>query len=108
MGGLKVKRPLIPFLPTPNRGGGLGASAAVDPAAPGHGGGRDRGKGREGCGGSIPSLTSSWGAAQRRLGGSGRQWAERFAAAALLWLGRRRVAAVMAWGVEERHRRPLL
>ena len=67
-----------------------------------------RGKGREGCGGSIPSLTSSWGDAQRRLGGSGRQWAERFAAAALLRLGRRRAAAVMAWGVEERRRGPFI
>ena len=32
-GGLNAKYPLIPFLPTPNRGGGLGASAAVNPAA---------------------------------------------------------------------------
>ena len=47
-GGLKVKRPLIPFLPMPNRGGGLGASAAVNPAAPGLEGGRDRGEKGEG------------------------------------------------------------
>ena len=67
-----------------------------------------RGKGREGFDGSIPILTSSWGAAQRRLGGSGRHWAERFAVAARLRLGRRRAAAVTTWCVEERCRRPLL
>ena len=59
-GGLKVKRPLIPFLPTPNRGGGLGASAAVNPAVLGSGGGRGPGEeGEWGYGEPIPGLTSS-------------------------------------------------
>jgi len=106
--GLKAKWPLIPFLLTRNRGGGQGRRRRPIRPLRASGAAGTGGKGREGCGGSIPSLTSSWGAAQRRLGGSGRQWTERFAAAALLRLGRRRAAAVTAWGVEERRRRPLL
>jgi len=58
-GGLKVKRPLIPFLPTPNRGGGLGASAAVNPAVLGFGGGRGPGKRERGVRGTEPCLNSS-------------------------------------------------
>ena len=80
-GGLKVKRPLIPFLPTPNRGGGLGASAAVDPAAPGLGGGRDRGEKGERVAGDRSPASPLAGVLRRGgsvgAGGNGRSGSQR-------------------------------
>ena len=60
--GLKAKGPLIPFLPTPNRGGGLGASVAVNPAALASRAAGDRGKRERGLWGTdpLPHLELGW------------------------------------------------
>ena len=82
-GGLNAKRPLIPFLPTQNRGGRRLTGGGQSGRSGLRGWPWTGGKRRGGYGEPIPGLTSSYGGAQRRGDGSRRRRAGVAAAAAL-------------------------
>ena len=96
-GGPKSKMATHPFPLDVEQGRRPGSAAAANPAAPGLGGGRDRGKNGERVAGDRSPASPLAGVTRR--GGS---------ATVLQRLGRRWAAAVMAWGVEERRRGPFI
>ena len=107
------------FLPTPNRGGGLRASAAVNPAALASGAAGDRGKRERGLWGTdpLPHLELGWraeaarreraavvggscggGAREAREGAGGGGWSCEAMATPRTSLNSRGMAVARRWG----------